>query len=274
MRAEHHEASDQRQAERAAGTGAALGVPRGTPARARIRPRSRRSMESVDTRRRPCARGLQHESRPVQDRPERVAPTGRRRTGCAPAISDEADGGDDHGGRHDQHASTIIDQPSAQSTSSIVTLVVEVELVGRGSADERQLEDDEPEPAREQEARQLGARLAAQRRGTRRCRSRGRNRRAEVGDPAREEQRRRRGRDGSGVRARDAEEVARMVERHDDHDDAANKVDRFDRATAPQCHQWGAAATASISSSQRGSRVWTTITVSAGVTPGAGADGS
>ena len=60
---------------------------------------------------------------------------------------------------------------------------------------------------------------------------------ADVGDPAREEES-----DGGGGkvgrRAGLAEEVSRVIERHDDHDDAANDVDRFE-AGAFHCDGFG-----------------------------------
>ena len=51
---------------------------------------------------------------------------------------------------------------------------------------------------------------------------------AHVGDPAREEQRRAGARRVGRADPGDAEEVARVVERHDDHDRAADQVDRFE----------------------------------------------
>jgi hypothetical protein len=47
-----------------------------------------------------------------------------------------------------------------------------------------------------------------------------------VGDPAREEERGGRGRQRDGVLAGNPEEVARVIERHDDHDRAAQHVHR------------------------------------------------
>ena len=53
-------------------------------------------------------------------------------------------------------------------------------------------------------------------------------RRAEVGNPAREEQRDRGGSGIGGVQAGFAEEVPDVIERHKDHDGTANDADGFD----------------------------------------------
>jgi hypothetical protein len=97
------------------------------------------------------------------------------------------------------------------------------------AANQRQLEDDEQshgEVPRELSRRARCARVPRAGAGAEEER-----RRADVRDEAREEQRYGRRREVRRVRAERPEEVARVVERHDHHDDAAQDVDGFDAVT-------------------------------------------
>jgi hypothetical protein len=105
--------------------------------------------------------------------------------------------------------------------------IIEVELVGE-AAQHHDLEKDQPEPTREQEARELRLGLPAKRQVRAGSREQKEDGRADVRDPAREEERRRRLREIDGILAGDAEIVACVIERHDDHDHPAHDVDRLD----------------------------------------------
>src|SRR5215208_1276075 len=107
--------------------------------------------------------------------------------------------------------------------------VVDVELPDRPH--ERLLEHDEPESARQQEARQLGARPMAQRERGAGAREQEEDGGAEVGDPASEEEHRARGREVGRARGGVAQVVAGVVERHEDHHGTTQQVDRVDAAT-------------------------------------------
>ena len=94
---------------------------------------------------------------------------------------------------------------------------------------QRELDDHQPEAARPEKARELRRGRTGTLRSKKGTNAGGKekHRRANVGDPAREEEERRRAREifrreghGPGVK-----EVARVVERHDDHDGAAKRID-------------------------------------------------
>ncbi len=104
-----------------------------------------------------------------------------------------------------------------------------VERPEGAEADQRDLEQDEPQPARDEEAAQLAAALARElevRGGA--CQEH-EDRGAEVGDPARHEERGRgRLEVGRVVAEAVVDEGAHVVEDHHHHDDAAHEVDRLE----------------------------------------------
>jgi hypothetical protein len=110
--------------------------------------------------------------------------------------------------------------------------VIDVELITE-AAEHDDLDHDQPEAAGEQQPRQRADRLLPQRQIRAGAGEQEKDRRAEMGDPAREEQRGARARDVGGTDPRHAEEIARVIERHHDHDRAADEVDRFEALQYP-----------------------------------------
>ena len=104
--------------------------------------------------------------------------------------------------------------------------VVEVELQSE-AADDDDLENNEPEPACVEKCGELAAGLSGPRERGARPGEKKERWRADVRDPSSEEQGRRRSSEIRGI-AGDAEKVARVIERHENHRDAANDVDRLD----------------------------------------------
>ncbi len=104
---------------------------------------------------------------------------------------------------------------------------IEIELHGQAAEDDR-VEKDEPKAAREEEAREFACGFAAQRKISTGSGEKEKDGRAKVRDPAGEEICRGGLREIVGKEGGVGEKVARVIERHDDHDDAAQKIDRFD----------------------------------------------
>jgi hypothetical protein len=123
-----------------------------------------------------------------------------------------------HQRRHQHHAPA--DRP--QDAGHLVAREAEIE--GPAQAHERELEEDEPETARDEPAREAGV-LAAVEEGARPGQEHERGR-AEVRHPAREEDARRRA--AGGHRG----EHAHVVERHQDHHRPAHEVDRGETRAA------------------------------------------
>jgi len=98
-----------------------------------------------------------------------------------------------------------------------------------GEADEGGLKKDQPQASREEQLRDRGLRLAA-----RTLEVHGGSREGykawstEVRDPARGEERRPRAHRVGGIDSRAGEEIAGMVESHQDHEQAAEEIDGFD----------------------------------------------
>ena len=96
---------------------------------------------------------------------------------------------------------------------------------------DRQLEHDQPQPARHQKPRQLRFALAARKlQVSARAGEKHEHRRTEMCDPAREEQARRScaiDRSDQTGRRRVVNKVARVVQHHDDHHDATQQIDRI-----------------------------------------------
>jgi hypothetical protein len=113
--------------------------------------------------------------------------------------------------------------------------IIEVELKGEAT-DDRQLEEDQPQAAREQQPGEFAARSPPSRQRGARPRQQEKDRRAQVGDPSGEEQRRRRARDVGRTYRDDAEEIACVIKRHQDHDDAAEDVDGLDAVATHHTH--------------------------------------
>jgi hypothetical protein len=106
-----------------------------------------------------------------------------------------------------------------------------VDVEPHAAADERELEHQQPEPARDEKSRQRRqAQAARMLQVGRHAGQEDEDRRAEVRDPARQEQ------DGAGVREIGrieaervgVDEVARVVQRHQHHHHPAEQVDRID----------------------------------------------
>ena len=102
-------------------------------------------------------------------------------------------------------------------------VIVDVEL--KPGTDHRHFEEHEPEPSRQQEPGELRDGSPSEREKGAGSREQEKRRRTEMGDPAREKQRHRRLREVRRAEAGHAEEVAYVIERHEDHDDAAQRVD-------------------------------------------------
>ena len=103
-----------------------------------------------------------------------------------------------------------------------------VGIKGDTELHERHFEQDQPQPARHQKPRQLRLALAARKLQVRtRAGEKHEDGRAEVCDPAREEQRDVRARQIGRIKLqrRVVNEVARVVQHHDHHHDAAQQVD-------------------------------------------------
>src|SRR5262249_16654050 len=95
---------------------------------------------------------------------------------------------------------------------------------GNGESDHGELENDEPEPAREEEAAGLPTTSAAvPEEVCRHTREEDESGRTEMSDPPREEQRRIA--DIAWVERASADEIAHVVERHDHHDEPTHEVD-------------------------------------------------
>jgi hypothetical protein len=110
---------------------------------------------------------------------------------------------------------------------------VDVELVGQAPQHDG-IESDQPESAGPQVTRQLGTGLLAQLEARAHAGEQAEYRGADMRDPAREEQRHGGGRRIGRIASRDAQVVAHMIERHHDHHEAAQHVDRLD-ACASDC---------------------------------------
>jgi len=104
-------------------------------------------------------------------------------------------------------------------------LVVDVELHAE-APDDREFEHDQPHATHEQESRQLRRRATAAREKGAGTGEQEERRRAQVRDPPCQEQRHRRLREVDWVEAGYTEVVAHVIERHQDHDTAAQRVDR------------------------------------------------
>jgi hypothetical protein len=95
-------------------------------------------------------------------------------------------------------------------------------------AHERDFQHDEPQSAREQESAQLGTRAASPGEVRTDAGKEHEYRRAEVRDPARQEQRPAGLRQVEGIEAHVREEIAYMIQRHQHHHQPAQDVDGRD----------------------------------------------
>ena len=170
--------------------------------------------------------GAEHDAAAVQDDPQRV----RRPDdveGIVPGNHDEPECRDRPGRQPEQAGQQDHAPAEGPQDQQQRDVEVEVELIDETTHDDR-LEEHQPQPARQQIPRQPGAALSIERQPRAGPGQQKEHRRAEVRDPPREEQRGR----GSGeigrVTHRRAEIVPRVIERHDDHHDAAQDVDRFE----------------------------------------------
>ena len=112
------------------------------------------------------------------------------------------------------------------------------DVAGRGDFEspaephqQRELEKDQPEPARDEKPRQLALRFPAHNRQKHtRPGEKREDRRAEMGDPACEENRGRGSREIGrldAVESAPVEKIPRVVERHHDHDEPAEQIHGF-----------------------------------------------
>ena len=111
--------------------------------------------------------------------------------------------------------------------------VAEREIEAPGEPHDGELDQYEPQPARKQKAARLGDASTAPIEEGREPGKKDEGRRAKMGDPSGEEQR------GLGhvarIEAPCSEEIARVVERHQRHNEAAEEIDRRDpRSVVPR----------------------------------------
>ena len=140
---------------------------------------------------------------------------------------DDADGGDEPVRKKKERAEHDHGPAKRPKDNKKRDVKIEIELHGEAAEDDC-VEKDEPETARPEEAREFALGFAAERKIGAGASEKKENGRAEVGDPAGEEICRGGLRKIVGKEGSVGEKIARVVERHDDHDDAAEKIDGLD----------------------------------------------
>ena len=170
-------------------------------------------------------RRVQDEAWCMQDGPERVGGPDRVEQ-VVPRDQEDADDGGHERRQADERSEQDHRPAERPQHEQHRHPIVEIELVGE-APNQHHLENDQPEPPREKESGQFTRRPPPQREVGARAREQEEHRRAEVRDPAREKQPRRRVGQVRGILPGHAEEVPRVIERHHDHDHAADEVDRF-----------------------------------------------
>ena len=150
--------------------------------------------------------------------------------------SDSKDGGEGqpNGKPEEEHADT--DGPECFEEHDMIARI-EAEDKGEDSY----VDEDQPESAADEEAAKLGPGFAQALKIARGACQEYEDGCAEMGDPASEEQSRRGGLQIQGIAYRIVKVVARMIERHNDHDQSAEQVDRVDAVGAAglrTCWRW------------------------------------
>ncbi len=136
--------------------------------------------------------------------------------GCDDGHADYA-----HGGRRQFHQAGHQDHGTSNHPNNPCHLVMpEIEIEGPRQAQKGEFEENQPDPAQQEILRQIGVLAAVEE--TAGSRQKNEGRRAEMGDPAGEENCRRR------ATRRNAGIHSHVVDRHEDHYRAADEVDGLD----------------------------------------------
>ncbi len=177
----------------------------------------------------------------MKNRPKPIPPWDRVQQ-IVPRNHHQADYAHGNGGQIDQPGKRDHRPPERPQNKQHDDVIVEIELPTEAAAYD-QFKKDQPEASSEEEPRKLSRRLSAAGEERSSAGEQEECRRAEMRDPASEEQgdcSRRRIR---GIEACISEEVAGMIERHQDHDHAAQDVDcfqphTFGRSSLRLCDRW------------------------------------